>query len=133
KIKKFNDDIETYEKQRDEIIKKLRALEAVKELQKRREEKEVELEKTKNSLVALQTKKISWLGKNAIKLVSRRLTSQTLDFVKEEELHGRIPSPYNEDFVKSILQKETCICGRDVKPESPEWAAVTHLLSYAAN
>lgn len=65
-----------------------------------------------------------WVGNKASALVSSALTSRALDFVDEENLRGRIPSPYNEEFVKGLLHAENCICNRPLLPGTGEWLAV---------
>ncbi|MGC4416917.1 MULTISPECIES: AAA family ATPase [Cupriavidus] len=74
-----------------------------------------------------------WVGNKASALVSSALTSRALDFVDEENLRGRIPSPYNEEFVKGLLHAENCICNRPLLPGTGEWLAVQGLLKDAAN
>lgn len=125
--------IDTYQDQRDEIVQRLRDMEAAKELQLRRDDMNNRLTETQQRMNSLEADKVKWLGKNAIRLVSRTLADQTINFVDEEELRGRIPSPYNEDFVKGLLTKEICICHRELKPQSDEWKAVASLLDDAAN
>src|SRR5690606_25021508 len=55
------------------------------------------------------------------------------DYLNEKEHRGRIPSPYNEEFVKDVLNAEVCICGAPLVPGSTESHKVASLLQKAAN
>lgn len=131
--KNFKTDIKTYEAQRDEIIRELRSLEGSKQIQELRDEKQRNLLQIKTEIEESQIEITRWIGMRALSLVSRRLTQETLDFVDEASLKGKIPSPYNEDFVKALLRGKNCICGRDIKAGTDEWKMVASLLSNAAN
>lgn len=76
---------------------------------------------------------LRWISSRSLAAVSERLTSQSLDFIDEESLRGRIPSPYNEDFVKGLLAAQKCVCDRPLHPGSDEWRAISELLSSASN
>lgn len=129
----FKTDIKTYRAQRDEITNELRSLEGSKQIQERRDDKHRNLLIVKTDIEEAQAEIIRWIGLRSLSLVSRRLTQETLDFVDEASLKGKIPSPYNEDFVKALLKSENCVCGRDIKAGTDEWKMVASLLSNAAN
>ncbi len=129
----FKTDIKTYRAQRDEITNELRSLEGSKQIQELRDEKQRNLLLVKADIEEAQAEITRWIGLRSLSLVSRRLTRETLDFVDEASLKGRIPSPYNEDFVKGLLKDENCVCGRDIKAGTDEWKMVASLLSNAAN
>ena len=74
-----------------------------------------------------------WLGLNGRFIVSRKITEETFGFLDDKKHRGRIPSPYNEEFVKDILADETCICGAHLDPGSPAAYKVAQLLEKAAN
>ena len=74
-----------------------------------------------------------WLGENGRAVVSKKITEETFDFLDDKKHRGRIPSPYNEEFVKDILAEETCICGAALEPGGPAARKVARLLDKAAN
>lgn len=117
----------------DDINEKLRNSAGAKELQQRRDDKERQLSRTKSEIEEVNQEIVNWIGKRAIPIVSNKLTQLSLDFIDEESLKGRIPSPYNEEFVRALLQSEECICHRPLAPESAEWKAVSGLLNNASN
>lgn len=117
----------------NDINEKLINSAGAKEIQQRRDEKERLLARTKNEINEINQDIINWIGKRGIPVVSKKLAQISLDFIDEQSLRGRIPSPYNEEFVKGLLKSEECICHRPLSPESEEWRAVSSLLSNASN
>lgn len=73
-----------------------------------------------------------WLERYSIAVVGRELASEALLFINEGAVKGRIPSPYNEQFVQDLLEAQKCICGRELTSGSKEFAAVQSLLRTAA-
>jgi DNA sulfur modification protein DndD len=122
-----------WQHQIDEIDKSLKAHANARELQQLRENYQRRLDQIDAELREQAAARVRWLAQSAPALVSRRLRETTLDFVDEEQLRGRIPSPYNEEFVKGLLHDATCVCGRELASGSPEWERVTRLLFKAAN
>ena len=123
---------EALEAQIDSILKKLRVAEGAQEIQKQRDERSRELAEVAAQLKTAEQSVIKWIGTRAYSLVARKLTTETLSFIDEASLKGRIPSPYNEEFVKGMLAVETCVCGRPLHPETEEWKCVAELLKSAS-
>ena len=59
------------------------------------------------------------------------LLEKGLDFIDDSTLKGRIPAPYQDQFVEDLLDTSTCICGRSLPPDSDEEARVKALLETA--
>jgi DNA sulfur modification protein DndD len=131
--KNFKTDIATYKAQRDQIYNELRSLEGSREIQLRRDEKLRQLRQLEEEITTTQAEIVKWIGQKALSLVSHKLTKETLDFVDEASLKGKIPSPYNEEFVQGLIDDEHCICGRELHPGSEEWRLVANLLKKASN
>lgn len=131
--KNFKSDIATFRSQRDQIVSELRGLEGSRLIQEQRDDKEKDLAVLKGDIETTKDEAMRWVGERSTALVSRKLTKETLDFVDEAKLKGRIPSPYNEDVVKDLLEAESCICGRGLKSGTEEWKAVARLLVDAAS
>ena len=74
-----------------------------------------------------------WLGDNAKSIVSAPITDTTFDFLDQQDTKGRIPSPYNEEFVKNILNEEICICGAKLEFNSEQRERVASMLQSAAD
>jgi DNA sulfur modification protein DndD len=125
--------VATLKSLRDELTESLRGLEGARHTQAQRDDKERQLKQVGDAITSTTQDVVKWVGQRAIQVVSGKLAQQTFDFITEASLKGRIPSPYNEEFVKGLLQKEICICDRELKPSTPHWKAVANLLKNASN
>ncbi len=130
---KLEDEIANYTKERSIIDKKLHEMEAAKEIHTARTAKEEQLSNVRQDIKATIQEIVKWVGNRSIQVVGRRLAQETFEFINEASLKGKIPSPYNEEFVKGLLDDEICICHRPLKPGSEEWVAVAELLKNASN
>ena len=137
KTKKTIDQLKTKREQTDQQIKdidtKLRNTAAAKELQQNRDHLNAQLLRAQKRQKQFKDEVYKWIGENGRFIVSRRITEETFSFLDEKKHRGRIPSPYNEEFVKDILKAEQCICGAKLEPGSPEIKKVASLLEKAAN
>jgi DNA sulfur modification protein DndD len=125
--------IDTLSKQLEDILEGLRRAEASAKIQAERDLKAKALEECLTQISENDVEVVRWIAQKGPAVVSPRLVSTTLDFVNSESLRGRIPSPYNEEFVESLLRDHKCVCDRPLSPGTPEWQAVRSLLEYAAN
>jgi DNA sulfur modification protein DndD len=139
-IQKAQEELQRLEKQRkqteqqvEDIDEKLRNTSATKELQRSRDRLNTHLSRAQKRKKDYTDEVYKWLGENGRFIVSKMITEETFDFLNEKEHRGRIPSPYNEEFVKDVLQAEVCICGAPLEPGSPESKQVASLLNKAAN
>ena len=130
KIKKKREQID---EQIKDIDNKLRNTAAAKELQESRDRLIGQLQRAQRRRKECTDEVYKWLGENGRFIVSKRITEETFSFLEEKEHRGRIPSPYNEEFVKDILEAEECICGAKLEPGSAEARKVANLLEKAAN
>lgn len=126
-------EIETIEQQIADIEAKLRDSAAAKELQIARDKAKIELGKARKREADAQDDLLKWLGENGRFLVSTRITALALDHLDAQETKGRIPSPYNEEFVQDLLDMELCVCGAPLNEGSEAHAKVKGLLQKAAN
>lgn len=132
-VAQLEKDRETTEVQIRDIEEKLRNSAAAKELQRSRDQLNEQMRRIEKRKKDAADEVFQWLGENGSSVVSKKLTEQTFAFLDEKEHRGRLPSPYNEEFVREILEEETCICGAHLAPGSPAAALVASLLSKAAN
>ena len=132
-LKKTDAELESLEAMIAEANARLRDAEAAAALQGQREQHEGRLERLEQEIKATEGEVVQWIGSKGLALASSRLSTEAAGFIEAESLHGRIPSPYNEEFVKNILQAGKCICDRPIPPASDEWRAVQRLLHGAAN
>ena len=59
------------------------------------------------------------------------LMDHGLEFIDESTLKGRIPAPYQDQFVEDLLELRQCICGRSLEDGSEEEFRVRALLETA--
>lgn len=121
------------EQQIADIDTKLRQTAAAKELQQQRDLLNTQLRRAQKRRQDSIDDVYRWLGENGRFIVSSRITEETFSFLDDKKHRGRIPSPYNEEFVKDILEAQECICGAHLDPGSPESKKVASLLDRAAN
>ncbi|WP_371392235.1 AAA family ATPase [Glycocaulis abyssi] len=130
-------ELERKREQTDQQIKdidtKLRNTSAAKELQSSRDRLNGQLARAQKRQKEYADEVYKWLGENGRFIVSKRIAEETFTFLDEKQHRGRIPSPYNEEFVKDILEAEECICGAKLEPGSRESKKVASLLEKAAN
>ncbi|MCE8532262.1 AAA family ATPase [Ruegeria pomeroyi] len=124
---------EQTDRQINDIDEKLRNTAAAKELQRSRDRLTAQKTRAEKRVKEFTDEVYKWLGENGRFIVSKRITEETFGFLDEKEHRGRIPSPYNEEFVKDVLDAEECICGAKLVPGSPESKKVASLLEKAAN
>jgi DNA sulfur modification protein DndD len=100
-----------------------------------RQRRELEAAKASAAQVLSEVSKdtLRWIGRKSLPMVANRLSEQTLHFIDEEKLRGKIPSPYNEDLVHHLLAQEECICGRPLEPGTEHFGMVQNLLRRAGN
>ena len=125
--------INTWKEQSQEIATALRDMQGAQEIQRQREEKEKTLNDIEAEITDCEKEIVKWIGQRAVQVVSKRLSQVALDFIDEASLRGRIPSPYNEDFVKGLLQHQLCVCNRPLPSGTEEWRSVAELLKTASN
>jgi DNA sulfur modification protein DndD len=106
---------------------------SAKELQQRRRELESKLGTANSALGDAERDSVRWIGRQAINVVANRLSKETLHFIDDEKLRGKIPSPFNEELVMKLLSEEACICGRTLEPGSEFFANIQNLLRKAGN
>jgi DNA sulfur modification protein DndD len=116
-----------------DIEGKLRTSSAAKELQARRDGVSRELDRATKREEEARDDVLKWLGDNGRFLVSTRITELAFDHLHQEETKGKLPSPYNEEFVTDLLEMHKCICGAELLSGTPAYDSVASLLHKAAN
>ena len=134
KIELLEERRSTFQETVDELSRQLASLQIVAAKQQTRTAKEKSLVDVRRRIADAQASIVSWPGRpDTLRLVAGKLSGSSLDFIDEETLKGRIPSPYNETFVKGLLQAHSCICGRHLPEGSEEFKLVAKLLESAGN
>lgn len=128
----IKDNSATYRENLNALEGELRTLEAAKQIQEQRDDKKGQLKRVTESIDLAQRRLVEWLAKYGTSLVSSNITNDTLSFIDSEATRGKIPSPYNEEFVRGLLEAEKCICGTPLTVGSASCVCVMNLLKNAA-
>ncbi|MFT3821700.1 MAG: hypothetical protein QM750_29450 [Rubrivivax sp.] len=70
-------------------------------------------------------------GQAAPPLILHQLTQRLEGRLQDQEVKGKLPSPFSDRLVKDIQEEQMCICGRPVHPGTPEAHKIEDLLRYA--
>ncbi len=133
KIEEAESRLNAISQQSADITEKLRNAAEVKDLQTTKESLEREISAAKSRYSNSVASQQEWLKKKGRSLVATKLSKQSLECLEAETTKGKIPAPYNQDFVSTLLQSEQCVCGRPLKAGSMEATAVQQLLKTAAS
>ena len=119
----------------DDIDKKLAQIDNADLYRLRTEEgsllkKKTELESKINKLFDEKRQLISQYG---WAVYGKNFADDSLDFIDTSILQGRLPEPYNESFINSLLKEAECICGSSLQAGSQSYFNVKKLLEKAAN
>lgn len=125
--------VEQLTEQKSQIEETLRLTAGASEVQELRDKLAERERQVERDLRERQAELVRWIGDKAITLLCKRAAGETGSFIDSEAVEGRLPSPYREDFIQSLLHRENCICCRDLRPTTTEWNAVSLLLKTAGN
>ena len=117
----------------DKIGKQLLGSQQVKKDQQRRDRLTSEVKQLNAQLEKEIFETQSWFNKYGTALLSRNFISDVQELLEKEDTKKKIPGPFNEMFVKDVLEDELCICGRPIKHGSIEEKNVKALLDTASD
>lgn len=104
---------------------------------KQNHQNRAKLDKQKNVLTerikGKEAEKVRLIKMYGAHIFAKKLASQALDFINEEEFKGTIPAPYNENLVRQILDEHACICGAPIHDGSEAYNNISKLLKNAAD
>ncbi|WP_423186389.1 hypothetical protein ACO1PK_14880 [Alishewanella sp. d11] len=99
--------------------------------------KEREFEKKVKSysdlLKEAERAKATFVYKFGFAVFASTFSSETLDFIDESQLAGRLPEPYNKTLIEDILKAQECICGNHLVENEAARKKLISLLDKAAN
>lgn len=124
-------DAEEYGAAKDHYAEQLRDSLESKRIQNERQTKKEEKNAVDLSLERQQKRINDWINDDGLSLLARRAAEVSFAILNEASLKGKVPSPFNEDLVNSILEDHKCICGRPVEENSEAWITIISLLESA--
>ncbi len=92
---------------------------------------EVDFKRLNSDLKRNLQNKQSLVQKYGWAIFGYKLANKGLDFIDEESLKGRIPSPYDETLVNDLIERKSCICGRELLEDTEPYKNVKGLLETA--
>ncbi len=96
------------------------------DLAKQKDRLDVDLNKARGREVGL-IQEFGWIA------FGIPLAEHGISDIDTETMRGRIPAPYNEQLVKDLLEREECICGRELKPMTAAFGKIQDLLDAAGS
>jgi DNA sulfur modification protein DndD len=66
-------------------------------------------------------------------LLAQSFVNEVKQLLEKEDTRKKIPGPFNEKFVKEVLEDSLCICGRPIKAGSDEEKHIKSLLETATD
>ena len=112
------------------LLSELREVHEAADLQRQRDRCEGDLKQATERQADLDRRRARWLADRAAAIASTRLVSTVTSTLERSDLAG-IPSPYNEEFVRNLLTKSVCVCGRSLEEGTHEYGCVASLLGNA--
>jgi DNA sulfur modification protein DndD len=124
-----------YEADLDEIENQLRncSHNDVKKIQREIDILNINANKNNDSIRKSKLERQDLIKKYGFIIFGQKLANQALDFIDEESLKARLPAPYDESLVNDLIERELCICGRELKIGTNEYLEVTKLIEKADN
>lgn len=117
----------------DKIGKQLLGSQQVKKDQEKRDRITSELKQLNSQLEKEIIETQSWFNRFGTALLSQTFVNDVQELLDKEDTKKKIPGPFNEMFVKDVLEDELCICGRPIKHGSIEEKHVKALLDTASD
>ena len=147
KLQKAQEDEESNRLKIDELLEKRdlevelrdKAIEALTQyreselIQKQRTDVGRQLNAVRAKIQGVKSAIMVWVGSRSIDVIARKLSSVSSELLDVASSKGKIPSPYNETFVRDLIEKNLCVCGRSLQIGTPEFKSVYALLESAGN
>lgn len=124
--------ITTDEKRLEEVNTELRKQPDVREFTKKRDHIEATIKNKKREKLDLNVQLIKLVGESMPAVLLYDLAISFENQLKIKENSGKLPAPYSDQLVDDILEDQSCICGRPVKPGSAEESKIKELLKSAS-
>jgi len=113
-LDEFQENIEGFLAGKKEVENRLRALEGVKELQRRRDQLNDDLETRKASLNQSQETLKQAIAKDGYSVFIGDIAQSFKALIESLRKKGELPSGIKKQFVRDMLEQELCICGRSL-------------------
>lgn len=117
----------------DKINKQLLGSDQVKVDQQRRNKLTSDIDQAKIHLQKELLLSKRWFDHYGTSLLAQSFVSDVKNLLEKEDTRKKIPGPFNEKFVKEVLEDRLCICGRPIIYGSEEETHIRSLLQTATD
>lgn len=124
-------ELENHRELENQVDEQLRSLESVQELQIQRDELQHELDSLKEQIKQSKEKLKNLTSKKSYTIFLSEATTEfrsILDGLREK---GELPSGIKQQFVKDLLQQQSCICGTELIKGSQSFSLVEKWMNKA--
>lgn len=132
-IPRYDEQINSVQKQLTRLDDELSGVDVAKSLSSERTRLEKDIENAKDDIKQARKDIVEWIPEYGFALIAKSTATRAISFVKIEASKGRIPAPYNERFVKDLLESKKCVCGRGLLEGTEEYKSVDSMLNKASN
>ena len=130
--KRLKNHIKSKDLKKEELKEVREAIKAVKELEKDekyKEKIESEREKLKEKLLNIIKSEHKTISKESYLAISHKFIKDINSFLEEKREKGELPSGIREQFIKDLIKKEKCICGREIRKNDKHYKYLIELLN----
>ncbi len=121
-------EIESARRKIAEIDGKLRDSQNAKALQQQRDLLDRELKQRRGELAQV-VETIREKASAGYMSIAQPAIGQALTILNQKRERGEIPSSIRQQFIKDLLERTVCICGRPFSEHGPEWQRLRELLN----
>jgi len=122
RVRELDRNIDGYRQAEEEIQNRLRNLQAVRQIQERREGLQADEAARKASLNQARTEVSSLISSRAYTIFLADACETYAKIVEQMRQRGELPAGIKKQFVEDLLEKKLCICGRTLDHAKDEEA-----------
>lgn len=121
------------EDEKAEIEKRLEEVREIEHLVKQRQELEKTLNKYKKERDEIIGKEKELTTNRAYLAISNKLIQDVSSFLEDKRMKGELPAGIREQFIKDLINKGKCICGRDIFQGDQSYENLLNILNKTIN
>ena len=129
---KLNDQYSSLKNEYDDVRSQLEGLPQSRELEQQRTLLERKIADQRNNKRTAEERAAQTVGAAAPAMLIAKLTSNLECVLQQQEVTGKLPSPYSDQLVKDILDSQNCVCGRPVLPDTEYAEKIKDLMKFAS-
>lgn len=132
-LEKLANEVSEADARIDRLNRELSGAEAAKDLQARRAKLEAEFRRKEDDRSKAEARSRGWLQNYGVAVLSEELVVEASTVIREENTRRKLPAPYDQKFVKELLEDLLCVCGRTFTQGSSEYDKIKEMLETAGS